>query len=91
MSQYAYLASKLDSMKEGDGTVLDNTCLMFLSNLWIGRKHDNFRVPLVLAGAVAVGPDAATWMGEVTLAIRAKIPVTVLADVVGSTDRFVSF
>jgi dihydrolipoamide dehydrogenase len=36
----------------------------------------------VLAGAVAVGPDAATWMAEVTLAIRARIPVTVLADVV---------
>ncbi len=36
----------------------------------------------VLAGAAAVGPDAATWMGEVTLAIRAKIPVAVLADVV---------
>jgi pyruvate/2-oxoglutarate dehydrogenase complex dihydrolipoamide dehydrogenase (E3) component len=36
----------------------------------------------VLAGAVAVGPDAATWMAEVTLAIRAKIPVRVLADVV---------
>src|SRR5579872_2041837 len=36
----------------------------------------------VLAGAVAVGPDAVTWMAEVTLAIRAKIPVTVLADVV---------
>jgi pyruvate/2-oxoglutarate dehydrogenase complex dihydrolipoamide dehydrogenase (E3) component len=36
----------------------------------------------VLAGAIAVGPDAATWMAEVTLAIRAKIPVTILADVV---------
>jgi pyruvate/2-oxoglutarate dehydrogenase complex dihydrolipoamide dehydrogenase (E3) component len=36
----------------------------------------------VLAGAVAVGPDAASWMGEVTLAIRAKIPVAILADVV---------
>jgi dihydrolipoamide dehydrogenase len=36
----------------------------------------------VLAGAVAVGPDAANWMGEVTLAIRAKIPVAILADVV---------
>ena len=36
----------------------------------------------VLAGAVAVGPDAATWMAEVTLAIRAKIPVSILADVV---------
>jgi hypothetical protein len=52
VSQYAYLASKLDNMKEGDGTVLDNTCLMFLSNLWIGRKHDNFRLPLVLAGGL---------------------------------------
>ncbi len=52
VSQYAYLASKLDSMKEGTGTVLDNTCLMFLSNMWIGRKHDNFRLPLVLAGGL---------------------------------------
>ena len=52
VSQYAYLASKLDSMKEGDGSVLDNTCLMFLSNLWIGRSHDNFRLPLVLAGGL---------------------------------------
>ena len=52
VSQYAYLAQKLDSMKEGNGTVLDNSCLMFLSNMWIGRKHDNFRLPLVLAGGL---------------------------------------
>src|ERR1700678_4285954 len=52
VSQYAYLASKLDSMKEGDGTVLANTCLMFLSTLWIGRKHDNMRLPLLLAGGL---------------------------------------
>jgi dihydrolipoamide dehydrogenase len=36
----------------------------------------------VLVGAAAVGPDAGSWMGEVTLAIRAKIPVEILADVV---------
>jgi dihydrolipoamide dehydrogenase len=36
----------------------------------------------VLAGAVAVGLDAAAWMAEVTLAIRARIPVGLLADVV---------
>jgi len=52
VEQFAYLASKLDSMKEGDGTVLDHSCLMFLSNMWIGRKHDNFRLPLVLAGGL---------------------------------------
>src|SRR5260370_2446853 len=52
VTQYAYLESNLASMKEGDGTVLDNTCLMFLSNLWIGRQHDNFRLPVVLAGGL---------------------------------------
>lgn len=52
LSQLAYLAMKLDSMPEGDGTVLDNSCLMFLSNMWIGRKHDNTRLPLVLAGGL---------------------------------------
>jgi pyruvate/2-oxoglutarate dehydrogenase complex dihydrolipoamide dehydrogenase (E3) component len=36
----------------------------------------------MLAGAVAVGPDAAAWMSEVTLAIRARVPVSTLADVV---------
>ena len=52
VSQYAYLASKLDSMKEGNGTVLDNSCLMFMSNMFVGRKHDNSRLPLVLAGGL---------------------------------------
>lgn len=52
LSQLAYLATKLDSMPEGNGTVLDNSCLMFLSNMWIGRKHDNLRLPVVLAGGL---------------------------------------
>jgi Protein of unknown function (DUF1552) len=52
VEQFAYLAAKLDRMKEGDGTVLDNSCLMFLSSLWIGRTHNNSRLPLVLAGGL---------------------------------------
>src|SRR6187549_3834134 len=39
-------------MPEGDGTVLDNSCLMFLSSLFVGRTHDNSRLPLVLAGGL---------------------------------------
>ncbi len=39
-------------MPEGDGTVLDHSCLMFLSNMWIGRKHDNSKLPVVLAGGL---------------------------------------
>jgi hypothetical protein len=52
VEQFAYLASRLDSMPEGEGTVLDNSCLMFISNLWIGRSHNNSRLPLVLAGGL---------------------------------------
>ena len=52
LGQLAYLAGKLDAMPEGSGTVLDNSCLMWLSNMWIGRKHDNRRLPLVLAGGL---------------------------------------
>jgi hypothetical protein len=52
LSQLAYLATKLDAMKEGEGTVLDNCCLMWLSNMWAGWKHDNMKIPVVLAGGL---------------------------------------
>lgn len=52
VSQFAYLAKRLDEMPEGDGSVLDNSCLMFLSNMWSGTKHDNRRVPVLTAGGL---------------------------------------
>ena len=52
VSQAAYLATKLDSMREGQGTVLDNTCIMFLSNMWAGSKHDSSKLPMVLIGGL---------------------------------------
>lgn len=51
VSQLAYLTSRLDSMPEGDGTVLDNSCLMFVSNMWSGNHHDSSRLPLLLMGS----------------------------------------
>ena len=52
LSQLAYLAAKLDAMPEGDGTVLDNCCLLWLSNMWSGWKHDNMKLPVVTAGGL---------------------------------------
>ena len=49
---FAYLAQKLDAMPEGDGSVLDHSCMMFLSNMWAGWKHDNMKLPVVLAGGL---------------------------------------
>jgi hypothetical protein len=50
--QFAYLAARLDAMKEGEGTVLDNSCLMFVSSMWSGSRHDSSKVPLLLAGGL---------------------------------------
>ena len=52
VSQLAYLAGRLDAMAEGDGTVLDNCCLLWLSNMWSGWKHDNMKLPVVTAGGL---------------------------------------
>ncbi|MGK0186591.1 MAG: hypothetical protein ACI9R3_002374 [Verrucomicrobiales bacterium] len=51
-SQLAYLANKLDAMSEGEGTVLDNSCLMFINNFWSGSKHESTRVPVLLSGGL---------------------------------------
>ena len=48
--QLAYLARRLESMPEGDGTVLDNSCLLFMSNMWSGSRHDSTRVPVLTLG-----------------------------------------
>ena len=55
VGQLAYLATKLASMKEGDGTVLDHSCLLFLSNMWSGSKHDSSRLPIVTIGGLGGG------------------------------------
>ena len=52
LSQMAYLAQKLDSMPEGNGTVLDNSCVMWMSNMLSGTRHDNKKLPIVTAGGL---------------------------------------
>jgi pyruvate/2-oxoglutarate dehydrogenase complex dihydrolipoamide dehydrogenase (E3) component len=42
----------------------------------------------VLIGAAAIGPHADEWLCEATLAIRARVPLAVLADVVHSFPTF---
>jgi hypothetical protein len=50
VEQYAYLVDRLAKMSEGDGTVLDNSCLMFVSEHW--DAHNSNQVPVVLAGGL---------------------------------------
>ena len=32
--------------------MLDNSCLLFINNMWSGSKHDSTKVPLLMAGGL---------------------------------------
>jgi hypothetical protein len=49
--QFAYLLQKLDSVQEGEGTMLDNTVVMWCNELGNGNTHARKKLPLVLAGS----------------------------------------
>lgn len=42
----------------------------------------------VLAGAVAVGPEAGEWLGQLTLAVKAALPIEVLRDTIQPYPTF---
>jgi hypothetical protein len=52
VGQLVYLAGRLSQMREGESTVLDNSCLMFVSNMWSGSRHDSSKVPVLLLGGL---------------------------------------
>ena len=52
VGQLAYLAGRLAEMPEGEQSVLDHSCLMFISNLWSGSAHDSSKVPLLTVGGL---------------------------------------
>jgi len=49
VEQVAYIARKLDSIQEGERTLLDNSILMFCSSMLTGR-HNAKQLPLILLG-----------------------------------------
>ncbi len=49
--QFAYLLDKLSSVQEGDGTLLDNTVVLWCNELGKGNSHTRDDVPYVLAGS----------------------------------------
>lgn len=51
VQQYAYLVKKLDAVQEGDGTVLDHSCIMLANEQW--TAHNAPKVPLLMAGGLS--------------------------------------
>ena len=42
----------------------------------------------ILVGAVAVGPEAGEWLGQLTVAVKAEIPIDVLRETIQPYPTF---
>ena len=50
--RYLKLVSLFDSVKEGDGTLLDHSAVIWLPELADGNVHNNNNLPIVIAGSM---------------------------------------
>lgn len=50
IDQFAYMVRKMASLREGDGTLLDNCIMMWGSGLEDGNKHARENLPFIIAG-----------------------------------------
>jgi Protein of unknown function (DUF1552) len=50
IAQFAYMVKKMHSLREGDGTLLDNCIMMWGSGLEDGNTHRRENLPFIIAG-----------------------------------------
>jgi hypothetical protein len=50
---FAYFLGKLDSIKEGNGSLLDHSLLLYGSNLSVPTSHSQRDLPIIVAGGAA--------------------------------------
>jgi hypothetical protein len=53
ITQFAYFLEKLKSIKEGEGTLLDNCMIVYGSGISDGNRHNHNDLPVLLAGGGA--------------------------------------
>ena len=78
----------------GEGTVVGERGSVARLSTYERPKRPGFvkvfadPVRRVLVGAVAVGPEVGEWLGQITLAIRAEVPVDVVLDTIQPYPTF---
>ena len=50
MEQYAYLLNRLKNMPEGSSNVLENSLVLFGTNISTGQAHNGKNIPVILSG-----------------------------------------
>ena len=83
VSLFAYFLDKLNSLPDGEGTLLDNSLIMYGSGMSDGNSHNHDPLPMVLAGRAGgrlegnrhlLNPDS-TNMSNLMVAVLEKLGI----------------
>jgi len=58
----AYLLAKLDSVDEGNGTLLDNSLVLAVTEIQMPETHDQSNMPFILAGKAGGKIETGRWL-----------------------------
>ncbi|MES1182657.1 MAG: DUF1552 domain-containing protein [Myxococcales bacterium] len=83
-SNFAYLLERLSAVKEGDGTLLDNTVVLWVSEIQEPPTHNQTNMPFMIAGGKNLGIKTGRWL-KVASQPHNGLLVTLL-NVFGGTD-----
>jgi hypothetical protein len=78
IAQFAYMVKKMASLREGDGTLLDNCIMMWGSGLEDGNKHARENLPFILAGKGGGTIDTGRFLAD-TKGNQGDLLTTILA------------
>ena len=95
---FSHVLDKLQSTPDGNGTLLDNSMLLFGSSLGDGNEHTHHDLPLVLAGGknckirggrhIRYAPETPMNNLLLTMLHKADLPVESFGDSTGELDLF---
>jgi hypothetical protein len=97
VKSFAYLIKRLDETKDGDGTLLDHSMILYGSSIRDGNVHDHHDLPLVLAGGKSAGiksgrhirykPETPMNNLLLTMLDKSGVPGDTLGDSTGKVDQ----
>jgi len=83
---FAYLLQKMESVKEGDGSLLDNTVVLWVSEIQEPPSHAQNNMPFVMAGGKNAGIRTGRYLKLGTPQPHNDLLVSLL-NVFGGTDK----
>jgi hypothetical protein len=94
---FAYLLKKMDATRDGDGTLLDHSMVLFGSSISDGNAHTHHDLPLVLAGGascnikggrhIRYAPETPMNNLLLTMLDKVGVPAETLGDATGKLDQ----